>query len=296
MSYTKPTREQLQEIAKLTLQSVQSRKVRVDGKDHDISELLDKSKFQTAYYAPDSLLSAWRKGPSPRSAAHPSTIFEFLETSTLAAARAAGLCNRATPIGVLNFASAEQPGGGFINGANAQEESIARSSALYASLMTPTAQQFYNLHSADERGGFYTHAMVYSPHVVVFRDDAGGFLPPIPVDVLTSPAVHAGIIHEKGWEARRPVEETQENIEWVMMERMARILYLFERHKARTLILGSFGTGVFCNDIAMVAQIWAELLSGPRARFAHSFDYVAFAIVDNTTYTEFKQAYESYRT
>ena len=33
----------------------------------------------------------------------------------------------------LNFASAKNPRGGFINGAIAQEESLARASALYAS-------------------------------------------------------------------------------------------------------------------------------------------------------------------
>jgi uncharacterized protein (TIGR02452 family) len=37
-------------------------------------------------------------------------------------------------IGALNFASAKNPGGGFLNGSEAREESLARSSALYASL------------------------------------------------------------------------------------------------------------------------------------------------------------------
>ncbi|KAJ7041506.1 hypothetical protein C8F04DRAFT_1079056 [Mycena alexandri] len=275
----------LREIAKKTRDVIKYKKVTVNGLVFDLSDLLARSKHETAYYPPNSLLSAWN---SVNLSFHrPTVVIEFLETTTLDAARTAGLKGRARPIGVLNFASAEQPGGGFINGANAQEESIARSSTLYASLMTPTAQQFYALHAADGRGGFYTHAMVYSPHIVVFRDDDGNLVLPMEIDVVTSPAVHAGLIRKH---ATGPGVE--KDIRRKMRERMARVLYLFERRQVRNLILGSFGTGVFQNDVDMVAQIWAELLSGPTARFAYSFDYVAFAVVDNWTYMRFKDAFE----
>ncbi|KAJ7029896.1 hypothetical protein C8F04DRAFT_742628 [Mycena alexandri] len=128
--------------------------------------------------------------------------------------------------------------------------------------------------------------MVCSPHVVVFHDD-GNFMKPMEIDVVTSPAVHAGLIRKR---ATGPGAE--KDIRRKMRERMAQILYLFERRRVRNLILGSFGTGVFQNDVDMVAQIWAELLSWSTARFAHSFEYVAFAVVDNWTYTRFKGAFE----
>ncbi|KAF7348245.1 DUF2263 domain-containing protein [Mycena sanguinolenta] len=252
------SRDELRAIARATLDVLSSGYVAVNGSLYDLSLMIAKTKLQTAYYGPDSLLSTWHSfspsQPVPNTA---QTIVELLETTTLHAARQVGRQGYAAPIGVLNFASADQPGGGFINGANAQEESIARSSTLYASLMTPTAQQFYTLHSNDARNGFYTHAMVYSPHVLVFRTDNGTLAPPMEIDVLTSPAVNAGVR--------------------AMRERMARILFLFERRRVQTLVLGSFGTGVFKNDVNMVAEIWADLLCGPNARFSHSFGYVAFA-------------------
>ncbi|KAJ7022216.1 hypothetical protein C8F04DRAFT_1138617 [Mycena alexandri] len=164
----------LREIAKTTLAVVSTGKLVTNGLVYDLRPSLTQSTLQTAYYAPDSLLSTWPgqaqpDGPDPVSG---ETVIDFLNSTTLAAARTAGLNGCKPSIAVLNFASAEQPGGGFINGASAQEESIARSSTLYASLMT-TAQQFYTPHSGDARDGFYTHAMVYSPRVVIFRTDDG---------------------------------------------------------------------------------------------------------------------------
>ncbi|KAJ7185048.1 hypothetical protein C8R46DRAFT_938991 [Mycena filopes] len=283
-----PSKRRLREIADSTLKMVNHQRIHFNGDIYDLSELLDKSKRQTTYYPPDSPLSAWKDVPAPhRSLYHPPVVIEFLETTTLAAATRAGYNGRRMPIGVLNFASAEQPGRGFINGSPAQEESIARSSTLYASLMTPTAQQFYALHRADGRDGFYTHAMVYSPHVVVFRNDEGDMARPMEIDVLTSPA-NAALVRRK---VSGPRWEVEREIKWRMRGRMARILYLFECQHVRTLILGSFGTGVFRNDVDMVAKLWAELLTGPNARFKHSFDYVAFAVMDHDTYSRFKKAF-----
>ncbi|KAJ7186414.1 hypothetical protein C8R46DRAFT_1341847 [Mycena filopes] len=284
-----PSKRRLQEIADSTLKMVNHQRIHFNGNIYDLSEHLDKSKRQTTYYPPDSPLSAWKDVPPPHSSLyHPPVVIEFLETTTLAAATRAGYAGRRMPIGVLNFASAEQPGGGFINGSPAQEESIARSSTLYASLTTPTAQQFYALHRADGRDGFYTHAMVYSPHVVVFRNDEGDMARPMEIDVLTSPAVNAALVRRK---VSGPRWEVEREIKWRMRGRMARILYLFECQHVRTLILGSFGTGVFRNDVDMVAKLWAELLTGPNARFKHSFDYVAFAVMDHDTYSRFKRAF-----
>ena len=78
---------------------------------------------------------------------------------------------------------------------------MARSSTLYPSLLTPTAKQFYRIYSADPDNAFYSHSMVYSPSVVLFRDDKGGWTAPIEVDILTSAAVNAGDVRKQvRWE------------------------------------------------------------------------------------------------
>src|SRR5207253_843688 len=73
----------------------------------------------------------------------------------------------------LNFASAKHPGGGFLNGALAQEESLARSSALYACLV---GNPMYTFHQAQS-DALYTDYAIYSPDVPVFRGDDGALLP-----------------------------------------------------------------------------------------------------------------------
>ncbi|MDR3081917.1 MAG: TIGR02452 family protein, partial [Streptomyces sp.] len=70
-------------------------------------------------------------GPGPVRTPQPwpvTTVFEVTGESSLEAARR--LVSRSgDPVAVLNFASARNPGGGYLNGAQAQEEALCRASA-----------------------------------------------------------------------------------------------------------------------------------------------------------------------
>ena len=128
--------------------------------------------------------------------------------------------------------------------------------------------------------------MIYSPEVHLFRDDDGFWLDPIPVDIVTSPAVNAGEVrrfypHRDGLEKK---------IEDAMRERMGRILALFELKGATSLVLGSFGTGVFQNDVGVVARLWRDLLMVRDARFRSAFREVVFCIPDARTREVFEAA------
>jgi uncharacterized protein (TIGR02452 family) len=168
-----------------------------------IKPIIEQSLEQTLFYPPD----AWNDWESTKPAA-PSypTRFRVREVTTLDAAQEFASELRAmqpvpTPpitVGVLNFASATKPGGGFKNGAKAQEESIARVSSLYDSLVTPTGLQFYRRDVREQEGATYSHAMIYSPRVVVFNTETGSTLEdPYEISVVTSPAVNAGVVREQ---------------------------------------------------------------------------------------------------
>ncbi len=123
------------------------------------------------------------------------TRFEVTGESSLQAARRLTGADTSRPVAVLNFASARNPGGGYLNGAQAQEEALCRASALYACLLR--APEFYAYHRAH-RDPFYTDRVIHSPAVPVFRDDRGGLLDePFTAGFLTSPAPNAGVIRAR---------------------------------------------------------------------------------------------------
>jgi len=247
----------------------------------------------TAFYNADCELSTW---PSARvstvlTESISPTQISIIQTSTIEGIRRLWDSLKSDPIsqakiGVLNFASAKNPGGGFLKGAQAQEESLARSSTLYTSLMTDAGKRFYSSHRHDPQNGYYSHAMIYSPRVVFFRDDAGNWTEPMEADVVVSAAVNAGV-------ARRHIRNGDETpIALAMKERMARVLSLFEKKGMRHLVLGSFGTGVFQNKVDVVASLWADLLTVDDARFRNSFDSITFAILDEKTFVVFEEVFQ----
>ncbi|KAJ7668737.1 hypothetical protein DFH06DRAFT_1182404 [Mycena polygramma] len=284
----------------------------VDGTTHTVHDL-SKSNDATHFYPPDSSLSEWASSTPPSNKDGSHTELVLCKSSTLEGVR---YCTPlARKIGVLNFASATRPGGGFLGGARAQEESIARSSNLYSSLMTPEGQRFYAVHKTQTKSKYYTHAMIYTRGVQLFRNDAGAWVKPATVDMLTSAAVNAGVVRQReGGEKEKtvgrgirtyfkpvaagppqsapaPTKDVEQSIEDVMRERMGRLLFLFEKEGTQDLVLGSFGTGVFQNKVPMVAKLWVELLVAPNARFKNSFQRVAFAIIDQKTCAVFKQVF-----
>lgn len=174
-----------------------------------------------------------------------------------------------TDIGVLNFASAKNPGGGFLNGAVAQEESLAVSSALYPTL---TAHEEYYRANRANGSMLYLDYAIYSPEVLFFRDENFRLTEtPVKASVLTLPAVNMGQALRKGEDVREAKR--------VMRRRMNLALGIFARQNAKHLVLGAYGCGVFRNDPRDVAVWWKELLAQGMGRY---FDSIFHAVLDRS--------------
>ncbi|WP_316768647.1 TIGR02452 family protein [Streptomyces sasae] len=196
------------------------------------------------------------------------TVFEVTGESSLEAARRLA----GAPVAVLNFASARNPGGGYLNGAQAQEEALCRASALYACQLR--ARVFYDHHRAH-RDPFYSDRVIHSPAVPVFRDDRGGLLAePYLAGFLTAAAPNAGVI-------RRTAPERVAELPAALAVRAERVLEVAAAQGYRRLVLGAWGCGVFQNDPAQVAGAFRGLL-GPSGRFGRTFEHVVFGVLDRT--------------
>jgi len=173
-------------------------------------------------------------------------------------------------LALLNFASAKNPGGGFLNGAMAQEEALAVSSGLYNTLLLH--KDYYEKNRLCKTM-MYTNYAIYSPDVVFFRDAQFDLIaPPVKVSVLTLPAVNMEQVKLKG--------ENVEKAKIVMKDRMRLSLAIFASQKNRTLILGAYGCGVFGNDPADISLWWKELLEDEG--YGCFFAKIVFAVFDNS--------------
>lgn len=233
-----------------------------NGQQVSIRDSVQQAIAHTTTYRPDAELPPL---------AQPST--EYLtditvdNITTLQAART--LQESGYRVAALNFASAKNPGGGFQNGARAQEESLARSSGLFACI---EGNPMYAYHRSN-RSCMYSHYAIFSPDVPVFRKDEGELLStPYPVSFLTCPAVNAGVVRSRKRASKRDI--TNE-----MNERIHRVLHIAALHEHDAIVLGAWGCGVFRNDPTDIARMFARALT---STFDGRFRHVAFAVLDSS--------------
>ena len=244
------------------------------GKRVEIAAVIKNAVAGTMFYSPEN--------PPQLKAGQitNATIIEVInETACEAIARLQALGGH---VGCLNFASAKNAGGGFLTGAQAQEEALARSSALYPCLLQ--AQQYYERNRAN-RSTIYLDLAIYSPLVPFFRNDDGVLLEcPILASVITAPAPNAGAV-------MRNEPHNIGAIEPALRRRAGLVLRVAQTHGIESLVLGAWGCGVFRNDPIMVAKVFAELL-GETNQLRMAFRKVVFAVFDRTDVQKTFQAFQ----
>src|SRR5215467_7733482 len=244
------------------------------GRRVDISEAVAASVAGTREFPPDRAVTL----PHGLRGRHATRIVVQNET-TLAAARRLIADHRTI---ALNFASARNPGGGFLSGSEAQEESLARSSSLYACLDGRSMYAFHQRHG----DALYTDYVIYSPAVVVFRDNEGKLLEaPFMCSFLTAPAPNAGA-------ALQEDPARTEEVRRALQSRVSKVLSIAAAQGYDAIVLGAWGCGVFKNDPRDVAAQFQSALSGD---FAGVFRLVHFAVLDrssgNVIIAPFRQAF-----
>jgi len=252
--YTAPSGKEVY-IADLHKKSVKDSRLITPGEG---AELLEKRKFYSTEGAKSAEISV-KNQP---------VIAAILELKKKGAAS----------LGVLNFASAKNPGGGFLNGANAQEESLASSGGLYDTLC---ANPLYYEENRKNRSMMYLDYAIFSPGVIFFRDEKACLLEePQTASVLTLPAVNMGQVLLKN--------ENVEVAKKVMRHRMELCLEIFRHEQVKQLILGAYGCGVFRNSPQDIAGWWKELLD---SGYGKEFELIHYAVLDNSKNQECFKAF-----
>lgn len=178
--------------------------------------------------------------------------------------------NNCKEIGVLNFASATHPAGGFLNGATAQEETLAYCSNLYDCLTSEKGNLMY-ANNKKRPSPYYLDDMVLS-ETTFFKDiNYNIVINPKTVWVVSAPAVNMNVI-------KQYPDITDRDVDEVMLRRMRKVLLIMAYKHCVFLILGAFGCGVFGNNPKNVAENWRYLLF--EEGMIKYFKDVTFAIYD----------------
>ena len=267
--------------ARQTLNIMEQGYYEIDNQKVEIKDLLEHSVKKSMLLTPEQgavLLQAYEQPKYAAKEAMPEAYLRVWNCSAVDAILK--LCaERKQEIAILNFASAKNPGGGFLNGAMAQEESLAASSCLYKTL---TAHEEYYQNNRLCNTMMYTDHAIYSPDVAFFRDGRFRLLTePVTASVLTLPAVNMGQVLLKG--------ENVQEAERIMRRRMKLSLAIFAEQKCRHIILGAYGCGVFRNDPKQIAAWWKELLEN---EFCNTFDQIIFAVLDRSSTQSCIQAFQ----
>ena len=185
-------------------------------------------------------------------------------------------------VGVLNFASSTNPGGGVTKGSTAQEECLCRCSNLYLTLYQEKCiREYYNVNK-KYMSNLGSDAIIYSRNVYVFKDKNYNMLPVkdrFYVDVITCAAPNLRENPRNQYNSDASEEKltlTDEELYNIHVKRARNILNVAIKNEDDYLILGAFGCGAFRNNPEIVAKAYKDVLQD----YMYCFKVIDFAIID----------------
>jgi uncharacterized protein (TIGR02452 family) len=275
----------LKNSAKETLDILEGGKyINMTGQTIEFLAAQQMAVKKTVLYTPEQSAQLLETEGSDTSNSPPQ--IEVTSETTQAAAHRLVTVEGCADLVLLSFASARNPGGGFMSGAKAQEEDLARCSGIYPCLLTQPA---YYKTNRERKSLLYSDLIIYSPNVPWFRARNQELLDDVFLaSVIAAPAPNAG-------QALRRDPDCGEEIAATLERRAGMILAIARDNGHRSILLGAWGCGVFRNDPSMVADMFGRWLEHPS--FLGCFDRVVFAVYTSKhnlgTLTAFQSRFRS---
>ncbi|RSM03341.1 hypothetical protein CEP52_007471 [Fusarium oligoseptatum] len=162
------------------------------------------------------------------------------------------LGNKNARVAILNMASPLSPGGGFLNGAGSQEESLCMRTTLLPSLK----DEYYRL---PEVGAIFT------PDVLVFRDEeaedvleknARWHVDCVTAAMLRGPEIDVNELGRGSY--------THEKDRELVLQKMKMVMRICQAKGVKRLVAGAWGCGAYGNPVGEIARAWKKVLLPPR--------------------------------
>lgn len=182
--------------------------------------------------------------------------------------------NENTDIYALNFASRNNPGGGYTNGASAQEEDLCR----IIPYLHPTLQ----LAQENEQYPLYNSEVLYTPNMIIKRkeiDEQYSLLPTksnCMVNILSAsaPRVVGKCINEQILK-----DIFEKGIKNILLVPFTYNKETWNNGHQKIIILGAWGCGAYGNDPTKVAKYFYDVIF--NYKFTQLYDKIIFAIPDS---------------
>lgn len=195
---------------------------------------------------------------------------------------------------MLNMASRRCPGGGVLNGARAQEETLFRRSNLCVSLYQFDEYRANLLGILPNKKRYPMScetAGIYSGRVTFFRkgnrDDYAFMDKPFECAVISAAAISHPELTSDGRLVDWAAQATAEKIRNILRIGLA--------HGHDAIVLGAWGCGAFRNPPGHIAELFKAVIS--EIEFARKYHLISFAIIEdhnshNANYGAFSEVFD----